>query len=541
MIPGWGLWYSPSLSYRFQTEALLHGSLAVRNTPYAHLHDWAWGNGMQQAWGLGVPILRLPFEILAKTFGLPGFPDRVTFLVYFSLTTWLVWSFLKEASDEVRLTYLILLCFSPIFLTLCSGRFAVYEECIAYGHLWTVLLLALAYRYHANPSPFSFRILSITAGLGCLIRPTLLGPGFIALALCLVFFFSASGMRIGLFLFSIGPSLLLLTNFLRFGSPLEFGQGLQLTIDSHDFCIRFGYPYATEPISSAAIELFASLFLFDGVHDSTIYPHLSRTFRYREFSFASFGIDTLAVLILSWLMLFIAWRQNKLNPLTRFGFAWSFITFFTLFFFFMYHPGLYSRYLGDFTPAISLGIAVGLHQLLNLQNSRRASLFIVMALFGWILCQAMLKIETPLGNSDRIDRIPTAWDEASGPSLPARYQCQDPNLPYRIPHNGSGWATRGSCQVSAETTLFFKDLRCVEIQFEETQKNGLKTPVQAKLQLENLTPVLDQNDGANRVMRFCRNKITTSGFQRLSIGWGTKENLRAGPYPIKLFSVTKID
>src|SRR5262245_1708389 len=66
LVPAWGVWYSESMPYRQQTEALLHGSLSLANSPMALRNDLAWHNGgVQQVWGLAVPAWRLPFEILA--------------------------------------------------------------------------------------------------------------------------------------------------------------------------------------------------------------------------------------------------------------------------------------------------------------------------------------------------------------------------------------------------------------------------------------------------------------------------------------------
>ena len=80
LVPQWGLWYGPSPYYREQTEALLRGSLALHSTATAMTSDLAWHNGgVQQVWGLGVPVWRLPFELLAKLAGQRAFPDRWEF------------------------------------------------------------------------------------------------------------------------------------------------------------------------------------------------------------------------------------------------------------------------------------------------------------------------------------------------------------------------------------------------------------------------------------------------------------------------------
>ena len=74
--------YSHDIGFRRQTEALLDGRFALAEDAGAMAWDLAWSaNGdhgaVQQVWGLGVPLLRLPFEALARVVGMPAFPDRV--------------------------------------------------------------------------------------------------------------------------------------------------------------------------------------------------------------------------------------------------------------------------------------------------------------------------------------------------------------------------------------------------------------------------------------------------------------------------------
>src|SRR5947207_641950 len=83
LITGWGKWYSPSLPYRKQTEALLAGRFALSTNPADTEFDHAWAEGgVQQVWGLGVPLWRLPFEIAARAFGQPAFPDRLALAAF---------------------------------------------------------------------------------------------------------------------------------------------------------------------------------------------------------------------------------------------------------------------------------------------------------------------------------------------------------------------------------------------------------------------------------------------------------------------------
>ena len=54
----WEHWYSASLEYRFQTDALFKGNLAVSDRIDDLKFDHTWSEqGVHQVWGLGIPIL----------------------------------------------------------------------------------------------------------------------------------------------------------------------------------------------------------------------------------------------------------------------------------------------------------------------------------------------------------------------------------------------------------------------------------------------------------------------------------------------------
>ena len=96
LVSRWGVWYSFSLSYRLQTEALLRGKLALSENPVDLNHDLTWSQqGVHQVWGLGVPLWRLPLEAVAKLLGFAAFPDRIAFGLFAALVAFLalgVWT-----------------------------------------------------------------------------------------------------------------------------------------------------------------------------------------------------------------------------------------------------------------------------------------------------------------------------------------------------------------------------------------------------------------------------------------------------------------
>src|SRR5512144_1742282 len=66
--------YAPNPGYRAQVDALLDGRLALTPAPDGLLHDLAWTpRGVQQVWGLGVPLWQLPFEALGRLVGYAPF------------------------------------------------------------------------------------------------------------------------------------------------------------------------------------------------------------------------------------------------------------------------------------------------------------------------------------------------------------------------------------------------------------------------------------------------------------------------------------
>jgi hypothetical protein len=345
LIPEWGRWFSCNVHYRLQVQALLRGQLALSHDPAALTHDLAWSEGgVHQVWGLGVPLWRLPFELAARLVGAPAFPDMLVLAAALGLAAWVVLSaFQLYASSEeslpkgVRLALGVcqagavgLLLLFPPFLNLFPSRFEIYEEAIAYEYLVGLGLNSGLVALTTRPKVSRYWGLCALAGLGGLVRPTLvfhgmamvvvatlvwwlrarqvsnlsahpqpdatagsvgpmsgaglLGPGAdAASAARSVPSVSASAgprlqrwaggrrllgsVAIGLMLFGAGGGLLYVTNLLRFGSGFEFGHKLNVqSLYSSLYTTRFDYPFQDEPFWSAARELFGWLFLKPNLH-----------------------------------------------------------------------------------------------------------------------------------------------------------------------------------------------------------------------------------------------------------------------------------
>src|ERR1017187_4091059 len=184
IMPEWGRWYSVSPYYSAQAESLLHGDLALSHNPLDLYGDLAWSEGgVQQPWGLGIPILRLPFHMCAKLFGYAIFPEHIATALLFSIVAFLVLksllgtAILRGATPVQTLGELgsiaVLLLFPP-FIRLLRTRFFVYEEALAYTYLYGILEAVLLFQFLREPTRSRWIIAALVAGFGPWIRPTLI-------------------------------------------------------------------------------------------------------------------------------------------------------------------------------------------------------------------------------------------------------------------------------------------------------------------------------------------------------------------------------
>src|SRR4029077_13140293 len=112
--PGGGL-YSSDTRYRVQTDAMFRGTFALQPVPQGQRADWAWGIGSQQVWGLGVPFLRMPGEVLARLVRQPSFPDRVTLVIVFAPVLFAARRAFDDADPLVQFAMLAVIGFQPMF------------------------------------------------------------------------------------------------------------------------------------------------------------------------------------------------------------------------------------------------------------------------------------------------------------------------------------------------------------------------------------------------------------------------------------------
>jgi hypothetical protein len=434
LLRDWGRWYSWDFFHAKQTEALLRGQLALSHDPGDLIHNACWSqNGVHQVSGLGIPIWQLPFYAIAKVCGQTEFPDRfilglfVALSVALTLETVVIATLGFRRNDQLFAGWVIgcgaiaiLLAFPP-FLNLLQSLGGVYEEVLAYVYLFALLLVCGLSSLLKYPTWRRFWTVCALAGLGGLIRPTLVFYGTATVLIAAVVMCRANLLRlgereqprresvlylwqlwVGLAIFIVGGIALWWTNLLRFGDGLEFGHKLNLQggrLLGSVYATRFDHPFAHEPFWPAARELFGALFRVEKFNGNDFYAQgvflgQSSTLRWRNFYFSTYNLSYIGLAALGWgieLAGYLrAWKQkHNLAGLDRSPVAtvktggfntisdlqeefetkdkaglttlltiWSCFAFVLLTIFYLRTPVISSRYMMDFAPAIAVPLVV---------------------------------------------------------------------------------------------------------------------------------------------------------------------------------------
>ncbi|HEY5923854.1 MAG TPA: hypothetical protein VIV11_19375 [Kofleriaceae bacterium] len=558
LVPAWEQWYSPHLAYRLQTEALLDGSLSLATDPRALTWDTAWaGGGVQQVWGLGVPLWRLPFEALARLFGLPAFPDRLAFALAFALVACAVlrWVLVPPVHRDnavpavlappthrnharpynaVVAGVLVLLLFPPL-LTMCRTRFLVYEEAAAYNYLAAIALFAITVRFVRTPTRAGYVVLALCAGLVGFVRPTALVYGVASLLVATVYTrrlrWPLAWCAVAASPFALGVGLLIASNVVRFGAPLEFGHSLNLNPDVlMQFATRHGNPLAGEPIGTLAHDLFGFLFLSGDVPFANSsyaprnwFPGQIAATRWREYYFSVYDLTFLVLVASAWVgCLYSAARRRRgttepivvapvTPPATLLG-LWSFAAAVPLFLFYLRLPNLSSRYLLDFGPAFAVAIWLLARQLGALLRARKKpAVLVTLALAAWWGYQTTsAHIWFPV--AERGWSLPVTRDavlrnlrtplEPRAP-IPDEYAVGTDLAQHGIVFNGLGWNTKtGAAAISV--SLYVRDPDCLVVNVAPRVQGTTVDwrQIRAKVGLEVLEPAGAWQDGDAQVVAF---------------------------------------
>ena len=515
---------------------MFRGSFALQPVPHGQRADWAWGNGSQQVWGLGVPLLRMPGEIFARLAGQRGFPDRITLVVLFAIVMVVALrappALASSAPDvQQRVTIAVLLGLLPAFITLVRTRMLVYEEAVAYAYLWAALQLALLIGVTSKQSDRWAYAAAAVAGFGAFIRPTLFLYGVVTIGMLVFVRWRRRAAAVAcVVIFSAVTLLVLWTNHARFGDPLEFGQRVNVSRWVLDqYAKNFDYPFAHEPVSSAGRELLAALtdrppltgneFYFDG---PSVHPWLSPTVRFREFYFTTGLAPFLLIAIVAWMLIAYSAARDRSALTSPAGVVllWSLAAFLMLAAFYLRMPTTTSRYVVDLAAAITAGVAGLVLWLYSREDWRpQAATPVTIAIAALIVhgiataSIAPTHAARPLSSAQVAGSVPEPV--TAGATIPSAYRCGDRLDDIGVPFNGVGWDWSGACGLAAGTTLFLSvppGDSCVELDLEKTDGAPLSAVERDAVAVKFGLTYLERASAP--ALRFC----TPPGFARRPSG-----------------------
>ncbi len=569
--------YSPSLAHRLQTDALLRGHLRLSPRPFGLPWDCIWSErGMQQNWGMGVVLLRLPFEWASKQCGFGPFPDRLILFFYLALMIVLFNVSLRSVLGALGLSaygvmsllirwYVVAwILFCPTTGILLERTASVYDETVFYSCVYSYILLFLLWIYIRRPHNRLFFVLCLASGFACLVRPTLIFYGLVTATLAVIHAYQYTRNRrlalMGIFCFCLGMLVDLGFNYLRFGSIFEFGYSGSLdNASSLMYALRFGYPFSREPFLSAAKELIGALFLD--------HSWQSQTFRYREYDFTAYNVSHAMIMgvgSIIFVFLLSRWRlfyQKMGDSCFRIIYSSLFLglmSFIFMFMFYLHAPGLASRYLSDFSTAInSVLIALilfGIFYLTSRGWGRRKTLvlFIMATMpFFYVNNKAFFNFDYKLDRRNYTEHfvdkkmvmeLVDSFHQINlvNPSLPEIFYCGHnysiPGLNFQF----TGWNISKDCLVSASTSVFLPAKKCLTLNYSITNL-GQWPPIRVKrdfvfLKLTGSKVIEDNRPPFKYQMtqRFCSDAFPTNTVALYSIGWVKVDELNDKELPLAL-------
>jgi hypothetical protein len=380
LVEKWGDWYAVDEQpfILLQLRAFLSGRLALVPHPSGLGHDSVWGRfGMHTNFGLGVPILATPFHLLGRLLGAPGFPDHVRFLILYAATTTLLARALHKASrgESDAVTSAAAAGFVmvfPTFVGLVAARFRIYEQTIATGALWSVLLLSGILAVAERCTPGRLVAVCAAAAFSTMIRAPLAAYGLTTAALAILIAHRAR-MRVGVLLAGLVAyagvtTLYLIGNAARFGSPFEAGYANIVSVPDVEQLTRWGLSFAKVPFAVAAKELFVTLFMLEPVTSEdrafSIPPRLQSYVvghRFREYYSPTYDLLVFAIWITAIALVCVRvvrrrlWRRDRKlggDIVTVVG-LWAVPPSIALSLFYVSIGNIVTRYLVDLYPAFA--------------------------------------------------------------------------------------------------------------------------------------------------------------------------------------------
>lgn len=412
--------YSPSPFHRFQAEALMHGHFCLSDSVETLGPGLAWHNGaVQQVWGLGVGMWLLPFEAVWRLKFATTFPDRIGLGFAFALLAYYVGSTATRLARDGRgtfgvgLLWIVLLC--PGLWTLARVPQLVFEQTGLYALIASLGILVSVVRVASFVSLSDYAICCCLSALAPWVRPThgLYSVAAVVVSTAIILRKSRNVKAVSAGVCSLLASLALLAwgNYVRFGSPTEFGHRLTVSSQSMMYLIRFGNPYRESHLTAAAPELFGALFLNSHPRDAWAYsedlfPGQARTTRWRRLYLSVFdpvyAFACAAALVVATVWLFRVVRKGGLTSepnvtLVMALWVWAGAAFAGLAAFYLYFPILASRYLMDFAPAIA-GLTILAWDLLSYRWPKCSCLLLALWLI-YELASAQTPVSEPVAPS----------------------------------------------------------------------------------------------------------------------------------------------
>ncbi len=447
-----GAMYAAHGAYRAQVDAMLDGRLALSRSPDALAHDLAWTpSGVQQVWGLGVPMWQLPFEALGRGIGLQPFPDRVALAVFLALVAFVLLRAFRRTPEHpeesrvvgagaVLITFLL-----PGVVALVRSRIEVYEEAAIYAYGAGVGLLGALVIFARNPTLGRYLVLLLAAGLVGLIRPTVWFYGAATAAIASVLWLRAIGRRgllavvLGGLVFAAGGAVLFATNVERFGDGMEFGHRLNLeSLPGNLVATRFSHPFERVGTIDALGELAGSLFdrpeqaRVRGFYGKDLHRGQLDQPRWREYYFSTYAWPYVPILLVGLVVGALAWRRREGTQ--QVIWTWAIFGAAPLVVFYLHSPSLSSRYQLDLAPAFAALIVVAWRAFAGALRGRPG-----IALGGlvivWALAVVTSRVHRPNTGGGAVSRAvaaaamyplsrPTPYDHV----LPDAYDLADPTV-----------------------------------------------------------------------------------------------------------------
>ena len=484
-IARWGQWYAEQPYYRAQVHAFFEGRLALTHAPEGLDLDLAWvDGGVQQVWGLGVPVWMSIWEAIGRAIHLSPFPDRLAMLFGVALTFYaLLRAWFGPGGDRsvASLGAFVVTALLPGVVTMLRGRFDVYEEAAAYSYGAAMLMLAGLIMMVRRPEAARYVLLLAFAGATGLLRPTLWFYGAATAVIATLLYVRHRGslrgalgaVALAVALFVAGGGALYATNAVRFGRGDEFGHRLNLEdMPGNMYATRFDYPFASAPASTAAKELIGAVFgrpelsQHRQYYDRGIHAWQANQPRLREYYFTTYTWITLPLVLAGLGLGAVAWRRARtpraavalpgpaLDRETRWLTAWAVLGGVPLVVFYLHSPSVASRYFLDFAPSVAVLGATVWRYVASWLGRRGLGGVAVVVLAGWWLfsiadSRTRRSYVAPQGKTVADAATRRVTDPPVGAQLvPEAYDFADPWLALYL--GGDRWVCR--CFADAERT-----------------------------------------------------------------------------------------